>query len=290
MEKHQDVPNLTQALFILVALLGIEILVAAVFIDINGRFMSGDPVAGGIIAVFAFGLMLSALMTYKHLGFAALIHSSPISVKAVVGVLTLPVIIFFLGAAVLIEDLLALVVALLPMTQDQYDMFQQLMAGGAASLITLCVVAPFIEEMLFRGIFLRSFLHQYSVRQSIVFSSLLFGIAHLNIYQAIGAFLLGVVFGWLYVRTRSLWPSIIAHGAYNLACFGLATTNAVPELPSLELQILAAGGVLAGGTALWKLLGGEPMRRSAKRLNDAAHFDDFRLRLLVAHRLPSVKR
>ena len=94
-------------------------------------------------------------------------------------------------------------------------MFTRLMSGSFPSVVTVCILAPFIEEMLFRGIFLRGFLQKYSITKSILFSAILFAIYHGNIYQMPVAMVLGIFSGWLYVKTRSLWPCIIAHGSYN---------------------------------------------------------------------------
>jgi membrane protease YdiL (CAAX protease family) len=72
-----------------------------------------------------------------------------------------------------------------------------------------------LEEMLFRGLVLRSFLQQYPRWASILGSACIFGFAHLNIYQFIVGTIVGLILGWLYERSRSLWPCILLHGAYN---------------------------------------------------------------------------
>jgi membrane protease YdiL (CAAX protease family) len=90
-----------------------------------------------------------------------------------------------------------------------------MVSGGVVAVITTCVIAPFVEEMLFRGLFLRSFLWNYGALRAIIFSSLLFGAAHLNVYQFVIASTLGLLSGWLYVATRSLWPCIFEHAIYN---------------------------------------------------------------------------
>ncbi len=204
-------------------------------------------------------------MVYKNLTFSNLFHAGNASARAVLLLLTFPIVCLFAGLAVLVQDLMALMVLFLPMTQSQYDMFMRLMSGGVASLITLCMVAPFIEEMLFRGIFLRSFLQQYSVKHAILLSSLLFGIAHMNVYQAVVGVILGSLLGWVYTRARSLWPCIIGHAAYNLSCFLLAVSAAAApgaegtagtDLPAVSVQAVAFLGALLGGLLLWKLLAG----------------------------------
>lgn len=93
-------------------------------------------------------------------------------------------------------------------------MFERMVKGPGA-FVTVCLLAPVVEEMLFRGIILRSFLHQYPSRPAIAGSAFIFGLAHLNLYQFVTAFLFGLVAGWLYERSRSLWPPILLHAACN---------------------------------------------------------------------------
>lgn len=275
-ESHKTFPTLLNALFILAALIGIEILIAAAYIDVFGRFKDGDPIAIGVVVTFANGIVFACLMTYKRLSFATLFHSGESSSRAVLLLLTPPIVLLFGGASVLMDDLMALVLILLPMTQSQYDMFARLMSNGAATLIVLCLVAPFLEEMLFRGVFLRSFLRQYSAGQAIVFSSALFAIAHMNIYQALSAFVAGLMLGWVYACTQSLWPCIVGHSAANLAGFLLTAPPApsavsqVPgnfELAPMPIQVAAVMSVVIGGYLLWKLLGGT---RGMQQVRDAA--------------------
>jgi membrane protease YdiL (CAAX protease family) len=119
------------------------------------------------------------------------------------------------GSVILATEVNNLLVYLFPMSQSELDMFIEMVSGGVVSAITLCVIAPFVEEMLFRGVFLRSFLWNYSPTKAIVLTSLLFGAAHLNVYQFVVASTLGLVSGWLYRATRSLWPCIFEHAIYN---------------------------------------------------------------------------
>ncbi len=260
LERHKNFPSLTQALLVLMILLAIEILIGSAYIDLFGRFEPGDVVAGVVVAVLANGVVFASLMTWKRLSFADLFHPGQTSKRAVVLLLTPPIVLFAFGESILMDDLMSLVLVLLPMTQEQYDMFARLTGDGLASLILLCVVAPFLEEMLFRGVFLRSFLQQYSPVQAMVFSSALFGIAHLNIYQGLSAFIGGMMLAWLYMRAKSLWPCIIAHAAFNLSCVVLnaMTAGSAPEsstLAPLPMQLTAMVFVAVGGYVLWKLLG-----------------------------------
>jgi uncharacterized protein len=258
MEKNKDFPNLLQALFVLVALLAVEIIVGALYIDLFGRFKQGDSAATGVIIVFASGIVFACLMAYKSISFAALFQANPASDSAMLRSIALPIILLFAGLSVVVDKLMQVVLWLMPMTQAQYDMFSDFGSGGAATLLAACVVAPFVEEMLFRGIFLRSFLHQYSKREAIVFSSLLFGIAHLNVYQGLVGLILGSLLGWLYVKTRSLWPSIAGHAVYNLAVFIPSSSSAAAAEKSNAggIQFIAILFAFIGAYMLWKRIGG----------------------------------
>ena len=83
-------------------------------------------------------------------------------------------------------------------------------------MLAAVIVAPLAEELLFRGVILRGLLLHYSAPKAIIASSLMFGLVHLNPWQAVGAVVLGALFGWWYVRTRSLTLCIFGHAFNNL--------------------------------------------------------------------------
>jgi membrane protease YdiL (CAAX protease family) len=214
-ERHRDFPDFWSALLILALLIGIEILIAAGFRDAGVRFGRGDPKYMGIITVFACGLVFSLLLSYKNLSYSQLFHPSSKGVNETVRPLVIPLFVTTAGSVILATEVNNVLVYIFPMSQSELDMFIEMVSGGVISAITLCVIAPFVEEMLFRGLFLRGFLWNYSPAKAIVLASLLFGAAHLNIYQFVIASILGLLSGWLYVATRSLWPAIFEHAIYN---------------------------------------------------------------------------
>jgi uncharacterized protein len=90
---------------------------------------------------------------------------------------------------------------------------------GIYSFLYLVLIAPIVEEVLFRGIMLEGLSKKYSPVVSIMFTSFLFGISHINPWQILFTFILGLLFGWLYLKTRSLVPSIFCHILNNLVSF-----------------------------------------------------------------------
>ncbi|MBV5314300.1 MAG: CPBP family intramembrane metalloprotease [Prolixibacteraceae bacterium] len=92
---------------------------------------------------------------------------------------------------------------------------------GIFSFILMVVAAPILEELIFRGIILDGLLRVYSPVKSILVSSFLFGLVHLNPWQFVTGLIVGIFSGWVYFKTRNLLPSIIIHAAANLSGFGM---------------------------------------------------------------------
>lgn len=109
---------------------------------------------------------------------------------------------------------------LIPMPEAFKEMFRGMVDHtGVAGFVMLVIAAPVFEELIFRGIMLEGLLRKYSPQTSIFVSSFLFGFVHLNPWQFITGFILGIFSGWVYYKTRSLLPSIIIHAAANLCSF-----------------------------------------------------------------------
>ncbi len=73
------------------------------------------------------------------------------------------------------------------------------------------ITGPILEEVLFRGVILDGFLNRYKPGKAIFWSALLFGLFHMNPWQFIPAFLIGLLLGYIYLKTRSLFPVIFIH-------------------------------------------------------------------------------
>ncbi len=90
---------------------------------------------------------------------------------------------------------------------------------GFFSFASFVIAAPIFEELIFRGVMLDGLLKRYSPNKSIFISSLIFGIVHLNPWQFITAFGIGLFMGWVYYKTRNLSLCIIMHFTNNLLAF-----------------------------------------------------------------------
>jgi membrane protease YdiL (CAAX protease family) len=89
------------------------------------------------------------------------------------------------------------------------------LAPGGSFLFPLgiIVVAPAVEEFVFRGLLLRRWVARHGLWRGVLWSALAFAILHPQ--DIIGAFVIGVVFALLYLATRSLVVPMLAHGLFN---------------------------------------------------------------------------
>lgn len=108
----------------------------------------------------------------------------------------------------------------IPMPERMKRLFE-VMFGEAnwGTFFMVAVIAPFCEEWLCRGVIMKGLLKHSTPVKAIVWSSAIFAIMHLNPWQAIPAFCLALAIGWVYYKTRSLWPCIFMHFVNNSLAF-----------------------------------------------------------------------
>jgi uncharacterized protein len=247
----------------------VEYLVGAALYDVRGSLSMEPRDLMGMIMVLGYGIIFTALMHYKSLSYGALFHASSASRRATM-LIAFPAIALVLPLIfICMATLDAALVALFPMTPPEQAMLAGLNGGSVTMIVAICVLAPVLEEMLFRGIILRSFLGQYPKWAAILGSAGLFGFAHMNLYQYVGAVLIGVLLGWLYERSRSLLPCIALHAAYNTACITLGVGDggdAQAGFPQFAAStwLLAMLSGAAGMTILYRALRVPAARRGAR--------------------------
>ena len=98
-------------------------------------------------------------------------------------------------------------------------------AAGPALVLTVVIVlvgAPFVEELFYRGLVLRSLDARWGAGGGVAGSALLFGVSHQNRLSLQGVILVmacltafGLVLGTLAVRTGRLGASMLAHSTFN---------------------------------------------------------------------------
>ncbi len=210
--------NIFEAVVAIILAIIFQILIAITFHDFGIVFKPGDP-KSSIISLLGTGILISILMHLTKSNYKDIFHPSSTSVAGTLSILSVPILLIMVPTLFWYHELMYFFMKLLPEDVSALESLSRMMQGGPSTLIAICIIAPFIEEMLFRGIILRGLLQKYSPTKSILFSAVLFSIYHLNFYQMPSAFILGCFMGWIYYLSRSLWPSIFIHIINNFLVF-----------------------------------------------------------------------
>ncbi|WP_281616018.1 type II CAAX endopeptidase family protein [Flammeovirga sp. SubArs3] len=101
-------------------------------------------------------------------------------------------------------------------------------------------IAPFLEEVIFRGIIQRGLLKNYSPWIAISVSGLAFGLCHIingSVVQFIFTAVYGLFWGWIYYKTRNLAYTIILHIFQNGITFiQLLNLNGAPQTNEFDFE------------------------------------------------------
>ncbi len=107
------------------------------------------------------------------------------------------------------------------------------LSGWSAQFLVAVVMAPVVEEVLFRGIILQRWAEKWGTRNAVIASSALFALGHVEL---LGHFVFGVVMCALYIRTKSLWVPIATH-ALNNGIVTVSTLASVLQPTHVEEQL-----------------------------------------------------
>lgn len=112
------------------------------------------------------------------------------------------------------------------------------------SFISSVIIAPIVEEFIFRGILMGRLYNKYGMGKSIIFSSIIFFFMHLNINPML--LLLGISCAILAYKYKSLIPSITLHACNNLiVCIGgLKRNSGASDLVNINSSFMIGGIVL----------------------------------------------
>ena len=109
---------------------------------------------------------------------------------------------------------------------------------NVGTFFSICILAPIVEELFFRGVVERILLKlKTSPWVGIIASAMLFTMMHEFPYQAISAFIGGVIYGWVYYKTKSIYLTFSMHAVNNIIFFigfslddGVGGSDAFPPI------------------------------------------------------------
>lgn len=85
-------------------------------------------------------------------------------------------------------------------------------SGFVVNLVMIAVLAAVGEELIFRGLLQRFFQEwTHNAHLAVIISALIFSAFHLQFYGFFGRFVLGLILGYLFVWSGSLWVPIVVH-------------------------------------------------------------------------------
>ncbi|MBC7856573.1 MAG: CPBP family intramembrane metalloprotease [Pirellulaceae bacterium] len=116
----------------------------------------------------------------------------------------------------------------------------------AWQLVLLLALLPAVcEELAFRGFVLNGLRRSGHKWGAILVTSALFGVVHMLLQQSLSAFLIGIVIGYVAVKTNSIWPAMLFHFTHNsLAVLsGFATPEVVQGNPILSWLLIPAADI-----------------------------------------------
>jgi membrane protease YdiL (CAAX protease family) len=133
-----------------------------------------------------------------------------------------------------------------------------------AVVLTVVVVVPVAEELLFRGIVHRLLARRFRPWLAAVLSALAFAVAHFEPWYVLGLFGLGLLLAFVFETTRSVTACAVTHGVHNAISFVFLTDEQTEAPAPLaittgDLQLLA-GSLLLLWFACRRLLGSRAKR------------------------------
>ncbi len=228
MRTRRDFPNAWQALALTVATVFAMFALALGWDAVAGAAGPPSDSAAGIAAINATALALVLLYGWRR---SDELVTPLFRFEFFSPTLLAPLLLLVLGASIVLSDLDNAVQRLWPVPRELAEFLQSLLREGPVTGVVLLVVAPVGEELLFRGMILRGLIANHGVSKAILGSSLLFAAVHLNPWQAVPTFFVGLLLAWLFVRTRSLPLCILLHALWNGWSWFLATGAAGISIP-----------------------------------------------------------
>ena len=109
---------------------------------------------------------------------------------------------------------------MLPGSEERYqETLQDLSEAPVISFLQVCILAPFMEEILMRSFLLGGLSANYGNMTALAISSAVFALLHFNMVQTLSALICGIVLGLIYLRTGSVICCITAHAGYNMISY-----------------------------------------------------------------------
>lgn len=181
-------------------------------------------IAGLVLQVLVFGLALLPLLAagrpYSRLWGPTRTTWAMVALGVAVGI----------GVAIVSYVVNIVVVVLVGVEEPvQQQLLQDALAGGLPLLLVgllAVVIAPFAEEVIFRGVLFRALADRINLPVGLVLSAAIFAVIHIEVlasqpFALVGLFTIGFLLAWAYHLTGNLTVPIVGHAVFNAISLGL---------------------------------------------------------------------
>lgn len=232
----------------------------ALFPDWPQMLQMALPTELALLGAVAWGVRRTGLSARQALGLG------PLPLAAL-----WPLALVLAGSVTVFSEIYVIVQRLVPVPPEFEALLRDLLQiDGTLDLVftvaVAVVLAPVLEEALFRGLILHGLARRRGPRSATLWTAAFFAFFHFyNPWQVIPTFFLGLLLAWVVLVTRSLWASIVLHSAFNglsLSVFALSfepPPNASPTLVAVGVVLvllLGSAALLAGLGWLESMTGG----------------------------------
>lgn len=115
----------------------------------------------------------------------------------------------------------------------------------AVGLVLYGIISPLTEEAVFRGILYNRMKRCFNYQIALVVSSLLFGIYHGNLVQAVYGSILGFLIAYFYEQYESFAAPMLFHATANISMFAMTYQSKLADIGKSQAMIAGAGFLLA---------------------------------------------
>lgn len=120
-------------------------------------------------------------------------------------------------------------------------------AAFPVQIISLGILIPICEELVFRGLIYQRLKASGTVMSAMLYSAMVFGLMHGNMVQILYGFLLGLMLAWIYEKYGSVWAPITAHIIMNIFSV-VATQYKIYDFLTKDIRYI--GGVTVACAAI----------------------------------------
>jgi membrane protease YdiL (CAAX protease family) len=210
--ENKIYPTIKNSIFLCLLLFGAligAILLITIFEAIFN--FSDDSLLAAILSILtnitAFGIILTVGFKKTKRKFNEVFKFNRVS-----AFLWIAIIVFTIGFIIVTSEMDNLLCYFLPKPETYNDVYKKTAKQTLIiAIISLGIIPAVGEEMFFRGLILDGLKTNYSKTKAILISAFLFGIVHLNPWQFLLTFTMGLFSAWICIETNSILLSIYIH-------------------------------------------------------------------------------